>query len=82
MGQREYILDTITDAWMDAIFPDHFNDEFQLQLMLALSPGLFALDASSTLFYSSPDLNPVVGPAWMHCIAGVMPEACKTAAPA
>jgi hypothetical protein len=68
MGRREYILDTITDAWMDEIFPDHFNDEFQLQLMLALSPGLFALDAGSTLFYSSPDLNPVVGPAWMHCI--------------
>ena len=68
MGRREYILDTLTDAWMDALFPDHFNDEFQLQLMLARLPGLFALDADSTLFYSSPDLTPVVGPAWMHCI--------------
>ena len=68
MGRREYILDTITDAWMDALFPDHFNDEFQLQLMLARSSGLFSLDVDSTLFYSSTDLNPVVGPAWMHCI--------------
>jgi len=61
-------LDTINDAWMDEFFPDHFNDEFQLQVMLARSPALFALDTDSTLFYSSLDLNPVVGPAWMHCI--------------
>ncbi len=29
---------------------------------------LFGIDVDSTLFYSSPDLNPVIGPAWMHCI--------------
>jgi hypothetical protein len=31
-------------------------------------PLQFALDDGSTLFYSSTDLNPVIGPAWMHCI--------------
>jgi len=36
--------------------------------MVTTQPTIFGLDAGSSLFYSSPDLNPVVGPAWMHCI--------------
>lgn len=69
MGRRDYILDTISDAWINEFFPDHFNDEYQLQAMLSWSPGMFKLDAGNTLFSSTMDLTPEAGPAWQHSLS-------------
>jgi len=58
MARRDYLTETITDAWLDQFFPDHFNDEHQLQQMLSWRPSLFALDTQSILFFTSPVFNP------------------------
>src|ERR1051326_1369186 len=31
MANRDYALSIITDQWLEEFFPDHFNDQYQMQ---------------------------------------------------
>ena len=46
-----------TDAWMDEFFPDHFNDEFQLQVMLARSPDCSGSTPTALCFIRAQTSN-------------------------
>lgn len=59
IARREAFLDLFTDKVLEDLFPDHFNDQLQLQAMLSWQPDLFRLDTNSDLFFTSLSGAPV-----------------------
>jgi hypothetical protein len=59
MANRSAFLDVFTDAVLEQLFPDHFNDQLQLQAMLSWQPDLFRLDVNSHLFFTSLSGAPI-----------------------
>ena len=80
MADKDALATTFNDQTLDELFPDHFNDQYQLQSMFAWKPATFALDTESALFHTlgprSPELvaqsnklvNPITGktPSFVH----------------
>jgi|SRR5437016_2713392 len=80
MARRDYALDIMTDALLADFFPDHFNDQFQIQALYSWHPDWFKLDKESRLFYTQNPLaadlvarnarlvNPLTGiaPSFVH----------------
>jgi hypothetical protein len=53
IAERAAFLDVFTDRVLEELFPDHFNDQIQLQALLSWQPDLFRLDAGSQIFFTS-----------------------------
>jgi hypothetical protein len=53
IAERAAFLDVFTDRVLEELFPDHFNDQIQLQALLSWQPDLFRLDTSSQIFFTS-----------------------------
>ena len=60
MANRDYALSTITDKWLDEFFPDHFQDQYQMQAIYSWHPDWFKLDKESRLFYTQNPYAPKV----------------------
>jgi len=80
MAQRSALLTEFSDETLEALFPDHFNDMYQIQSLYSWKPDAFKLDVQGVLFHTigprSPELvtqnnrlvNPSTGrsPAFVH----------------
>jgi len=58
IGYRDALLAVFTDTVLDALFPDHFNDMYQMQLLWANDQSLFAVDSGERIFFTQSALNP------------------------
>jgi len=59
IANREAFLEVFTDRVLEALFPDHFNDQLQLQAMLSWQPDLLRLDRNSEIFFTSLSGTPI-----------------------
>jgi hypothetical protein len=53
IAEKTAFLDVFNDRVLDELFPDHFNDQIQLQALLSWQPDLFRLDVASQIFFTS-----------------------------
>lgn len=84
IADRKELLAAFDDPTLEALFPDHFNDMYQLQSLYSWKPAAFLLDKQSAVFHTlgprSEDLvvqndrlvNPATGlaPSFVHAPAG------------
>ena len=80
MADRNALLAVFDDGTLDGLFPDHFNDLYQIQSLYSWKPDAFKVDTQGVLFHTvgprSPDLviknnlleNPNTGksPSFVH----------------
>lgn len=68
IAERSAVLDVFTDKLLDELFPDHFNDQDQLQAFMGSHPDLIALDLASKVFYTSNEhrQSPASHPVFVH----------------
>jgi hypothetical protein len=69
IAERAGFLDVFTDKLLEELFPDHFNDQIQLQTMLSWVPDLFRLDIHSEIFFTSLNgraFAPSAKPVFVH----------------
>jgi len=80
MADRNALLSVFDDGTLEALFPDHFNDMFQIQSLYSWKPDAFKVDTQGVLFHTvgprSPELvirnnrleNPDTGksPSFVH----------------
>ncbi len=80
IAQRQALLTVFHDKLLEELFPDHFNDQYQIQSLYSWHPDAFALDRQGLLFHTlgphAPDLvvndnhlvNPITGlsPSFVH----------------
>jgi hypothetical protein len=69
IADRGALLELFTDRVLDELFPDHFNDQLQLQAMLSWQPDLFRVDVESQIFYTSisgAPFSPGPKPVFVH----------------
>lgn len=80
MANRVELLKVFNDETLEGLFPDHFNDQYQIQSLYSWKPDAFKLDVQGVLFHTvgprSPELvtrnnrlvNPDTGqsPAFVH----------------
>lgn len=52
IAERHALARVFDERLLEEFFPDHFNDQCQLQAIHAWHPGWFKLDAESHLFYT------------------------------
>ena len=57
MADRTTLLNVFTDQTLDEFFPDHFNDQYQLQSMYSWNPAAFKLDQQGVLFHTLGPLS-------------------------
>src|SRR5205085_1106589 len=50
IANRDALLSVFDDATLEALFPDHFNDLYQIQSMYSWNRAAFALDLEGTMF--------------------------------
>jgi hypothetical protein len=53
IADRAAFLDVFTERLVEELFPDHFNDQLQLQALLSWQSDLFRLDVDSQIFFTS-----------------------------
>jgi hypothetical protein len=84
MAERKALLAVFDDPTLEELFPDRFNDMYQLQSLYSWNPAAFLLDKQSAVFHTlgprSPDLvvennrlvNPATGlaPSFVHAPGG------------
>ena len=84
MADRKALLDVFDDKTLEELFPNHFNDMYQLQSLYSWYPSTFTLDRQGTMFHTlsprSPELvvqdnkliNPATGlaPSFIHAPYG------------
>jgi hypothetical protein len=58
IADRLALVGMFPNALLDELFPNHFNDQLQLQLLWSWHPDRFRLDTESRLFYSQCPLAP------------------------
>lgn len=51
MAQRETLVSVFNDELFDTFFPDHFNDETQINSLHGWNPGQFKADEEEQLFH-------------------------------
>jgi len=60
MADRLELLKVFDDGTIEAFFPDHFNDMYQIQSLYSWKPGAFKVDTQGVLFHTlgprSPEL--------------------------
>lgn len=60
MADRVELLKVFDDETLEGLFPDHFNDMYQIQSLYSWKPDAFKLDAQGVLFHTigprSPEL--------------------------
>lgn len=80
MADRNALLAVFDDGTLEALFPDHFNDMYQIQSLYSWKPDAFKVDTQGVLFHTvgprSPELvtrnnrleNPNTGksPSFVH----------------
>jgi hypothetical protein len=80
MADRKALLDVFDDNTLEALFPDHFNDQYQIQSLYSWKPNAFKVDTQGVLFHTlgprSTELvakdnrlvNPITGfsPSFVH----------------
>jgi hypothetical protein len=80
MADRNALLAVFDDGTLEGLFPDHFNDLYQIQSLYSWKPNAFKVDTQGVLFHTlgprSPDLvvnnnrleNPNTGksPSFVH----------------
>jgi hypothetical protein len=69
IAERAAFLDVFTGKVLEELFPDHFNDQIQLQAMLSWVPNLFRLDTGSEIFFTSLNgraFAPSAKPVFVH----------------
>ncbi len=80
MADRKALLEEFNDDTLESLFPDHFNDMYQIQSLFSWKPNTFKVDTQGVLFHTvsprSPELavknnlleNPTTGksPAFVH----------------
>jgi hypothetical protein len=52
IAERESLLKVFHDRCLEEMFPDHFNDQFQIQAMYSWNPDVFLLDKQGVLFHT------------------------------
>jgi hypothetical protein len=58
MAQREALLAVFDDRTLEELFPDHFNDMYQLQSLYSWKPAAFTLDKASVVFHTVAPRSP------------------------
>ncbi len=80
MADRHTLLTVFDNGTLEALFPDHFNDLYQIQSLYSWKPDAFKVDTQGVLFHTlgprSPELvvqsnrlvNPMTGnaPCFVH----------------
>jgi hypothetical protein len=69
IADRAGFLDVFTDTLLAELFPDHFNDQIQLQALLSWRPDLFRLDVRSEILFTSirgGAFTPAAKPVFVH----------------
>lgn len=60
MAERKELLAVFDDATLEALFPDHFNDMYQIQSLYSWKSDAFKVDTQGVLFHTigprSPEL--------------------------
>jgi hypothetical protein len=61
MADRVELLKVFDDGTLEALFPNHFNDLYQIQSLYAWKPAAFKVDTQEILFHTvsarSPELT-------------------------
>jgi hypothetical protein len=73
IADRTVFLNVFTDRLFEELFPDHFNDQLQLQALLSWQPALFHIDVDSQIFFTSLAGAPIPAgrnPIWVHAPYG------------
>jgi hypothetical protein len=52
IANRKALLSLFDDAPLEALFPDHFNDFYQIQSMYSWNRAAFAVDLEGVMFYT------------------------------
>lgn len=60
IAERTALLTVFYEGTLEALFPDHFNDLYQIQSLYAWKPQAFKVDTEGVLFHTlgprSPEL--------------------------
>jgi len=61
MADRNALLAVFDDGKLETLFPDHFNDLYQIQSLYSWKPDAFKVDTQGVLFHTvgprSPELE-------------------------
>ncbi len=77
VAHREAFLDVFALDGLEECFPDHFNDQNQIQMLYSWHPEWFSLDTDSRLFYTqTPRVPPLVqrGGSLVNPLTGTKPS--------
>ena len=58
MADRRTLLGVFDDGTLESLFPDHFNDMYQIQSMYSWKPDAFRLDREGILFHTVSSRSP------------------------
>ena len=58
IAERRALWDAFVDRILEDLFPDHFNDMFQIQSMHGRAPGAFMLDRAGSIFHTLEPRSP------------------------